>query len=332
MSDYDAVLLVSFGGPEGPDDVLPFLRNVVRGRNVPEARLVEVAKHYDHFGGKSPINDQCRALLQALSAEFETQGVSLPLYWGNRNWHPMLADTVAQMKSDGVKRALAFVTSAYSSYSSCRQYLNNIDQARADSGPDAPVIDKLRVFYNHPGFIKANADSVKASLAKLPGAERLVFTAHSIPESMAKGCDYVDQLNEACRLVADAVGHQHWDLVYQSRSGPPSVPWLEPDINDHFRALCDKGVRSVVVSPVGFVSDHVEVIWDLDHEASDTAKECGIAYERAGTASLHPAFVSMVAELVLERLGQAEPRALGPHGVRRQPCAPDCCAPASRGL
>jgi ferrochelatase len=299
---YDALLLVSFGGPEHPDDVLPFLANVTRGRSVPPERLAEVAQHYQHFGGVSPINQQCRELLEALRA-----GSDMPVYWGNRNWHPMLADTVAQMRDDGVRHALAFVTSAYGGYSSCRQYLEDIAAARAAVGPDAPVIEKLRHFHDHPGFVEPHADAVRAARATLPAGDvRLVFTAHSIPVSMAStagpdGGLYEKQLNETAALVASlGAPDLPWDLVWQSRSGPPHVPWLEPDVNDHLRALADKGVTGVVVSPIGFVSDHLEVIWDLDNEAADTARRLGMAYARAGTPGTDPRFVAMVRDLVRE--------------------------------
>lgn len=309
---YDALVLLSFGGPEGPDDVLPFLENVTRGRNVPPERLAEVAEHYQHFGGVSPINQQCRDLLAALKADFAANGLDLPIYWGNRNWHPMLADTVARMRDDGVRRALAFATSAYGGYSSCRQYWEDIAAARAAVGPDAPVIDKLRQFHDHPGFVGPHAEAVRAALTTLDpavhGRTRLVFTAHSIPTSMAaaagpEGGRYQAQLAETARLVAaDAAPDLPYDLVWQSRSGPPQVPWLEPDINDHLRELAGNGVEAVVVSPIGFVSDHLEVVWDLDTEAAETAKELGLAYARAGTPGIHPGFVSMVRELVSERL------------------------------
>ena len=273
---YDALLLLSFGGPEGPDDVLPFLENVVRGRGVPRERLLEVAEHYRHFGGVSPINAQNRALLAALRTGLDP----LPVYWGNRNWHPLVEDTVATMRDDGVGRALVFVTSAYTSYSGCRQYLDDLTRARAAVGAGAPELVKLRHYFNHPGFVEPNADAVRAALATLPDpdAARLVFTAHSVPVSMEEtsgpgGHLYTAQLREASRLVATAVRGEgaDFDLVWQSRSGPPSVPWLEPDINDHLAGLAARGVPAVTVSPIGFVSDHVEVLWDLDEEAAATA-------------------------------------------------------------
>ncbi|WFE27942.1 ferrochelatase [Solwaraspora sp. WMMD791] len=338
---YDALVLLSFGGPEGPDDVLPFLHNVTRGRNVPPERLAEVAEHYQHFGGVSPINQQCRDLLAAIRADLAAHGVDLPVYWGNRNWHPMLADTVARMRDDGVRRALAFATSAYGGYSSCRQYWEDIAAARAAVGPDAPVIDKLRQFHDHPGFVLPHAEAVRAALATLDPAvrqrTRLVFTAHSIPTSMAavagpEGGRYQAQLAETARLVAaEAAPDLPYDLVWQSRSGPPQVPWLEPDVNDHLRDLAGQGVTAVVVSPVGFVSDHLEVVWDLDTEAAATAKELGLTYVRAGTPGTHPAFVSMVRDLVRERLspdGTVTRQRLGTLPVW-DTCPVNCCTSAT---
>jgi len=320
---YDALLLLSFGGPERPEDVLPFLQNVTRGRRVPPQRLTEVAEHYHHFGGISPINEQCRALLAALRTELATHRLDLPLYWGNRNWHPMLADTLASMRDDGITRALAFVTSPYGSYSSCRQYLEDIAAARAAVGPRAPAIAKLRHYHDHPGFVDPHADGVREALARLEPAPRertrLVFTAHSIPAQMAQRSGpqgfrsgsqaspdyglYQAQLTEAAGLVAGrAAPELGWDLVWQSRSGPEHVPWLEPDINPHLEALAAGGTAAVVVSPIGFVSDHLEVLWDLDAEAADTAKRAGLAFARAATPGIDPRFVAMVRELVVERI------------------------------
>ena len=259
---FDALLVLSFGGPEKPDDVIPFLENVLRGRNVPRERMLAVAEHYYHFGGKSPINDQNRALIAALEIELASHGPRLPIYWGNRNWHPMLADTLRQMKADGVRRALGFVTSIFSSYSGCRQYLEDIQRAQAEVD-GAPEIQKLRSFYNHPLFIDAQADRVRETLGGRQAS--IIFTAHSVPMSMADTSDYQKQLQESCRLVAERLGCSDWKLVYQSRSGPPSQPWLEPDIADTLRAL-DPG-SDVVVVPIGFISDHMEVIYDLDIEA-----------------------------------------------------------------
>jgi protoporphyrin/coproporphyrin ferrochelatase len=334
---YDALLLLSFGGPEGPDDVLPFLENVVRGRGVPRERLLEVAEHYRHFAGVSPINEQNRALLAAIRAALADLP-TLPVYWGNRNWHPLVEDTVATMRDDGVRRALVFVTSAYTSYSGCRQYQDDLVRARAAAGEGAPELHKLRHYFNHPGFVEPNADAVRAALAGLPGHPdvRLVFTAHSIPTSMEVtsgpgGHLYSAQLREASRLVAEAVRGPgaDFDLVWQSRSGPPSVPWLEPDVNDHLEALATAGTSAVVVSPIGFVSDHVEVRWDLDEEAAATAAKLGLGYARAGTVGTDPRFVRMVRQLVEERTAGAPPLALGRMGPSHDVCPLDCC-PAPR--
>lgn len=330
---YDAVLIVSFGGPEERDDVLPFLENVTRGRNIPRDRLLEVAEHYYHFGGRSPINDQCRALISALGTELAEHGPNLPIYWGNRNWHPFLVDTVRQMQHDGIRHALAFVTSAYSSYSGCRQYLEDIAKARAAIGEGAPKIEKLRVFYNHPGFIEACADRVRESLNQfLPNETgvRLVISAHSIPCSMAETSNYEKQLRETSRLVSEAVGFSDWDLVFQSRSGPPSQLWLGPDILDHLRALHGRGIKNVLLAPVGFVSDHLEVRYDLDVEAMDVAGELGMKMVRAGTAGTHPAFIRMLRQLIQERVWSNEPKlALGSFEASDDFCEANCC-PAPR--
>ena len=335
MPSYDAFLLVSFGGPERMEDVMPFLANVLRGRSVPEERLRAVAAHYERFSGVSPINAQNRALLEALRAEFDRHGLRLSLYWGNRNWHPLLPDTMKRMADDGISRAIAFVTSAFSSYSSCGQYLEDIARARAAVGERAPRIDKVRAFYNHPGFIEAMSDRVRAAFEQLPAgrraAARLAFTAHSIPLAMASGCAYVAQLEEACRLVAAGAGRAEWGLAYQSRSGALHQPWLEPDILDHLRVLRDQGATDVVVAPIGFVSDHMEVRYDLDLEARGRAEELGLNLVRAGTAGSHPRFVSMVRELVEERQrGAPERPALGTLGPVPDVCPEDCC-PAGSG-
>lgn len=318
LSKYDALLLVSFGGPEGPDDVIPFLENVLRGRNIPRERLLEVARHYELFGGVSPINQQNRELIAALKREFDKQGPPLPIYWGNRNWHPLLADTLRQMAADGIRNALAFVTSAYSSYSGCRQYLENIAEAQAVVGPTVPRVEKLRAFYNHPLFIEANVEHIREAWNKLdnPAAAQLVFTAHSIPEAMAANCDYVVQLTETADRIARTLNVENWRLVYQSRSGSPSQPWLGPDICDHLQTLHREGVNEVVVAPIGFVSDHMEVLYDLDVEARTVAGELGMKLVRASTAGTHPAFVRMIRDLVLERVDNRVPPLV---------CAPDCC-------
>jgi len=315
---YDALLIVSFGGPEAESDVIPFLENVLRGRNVPRERLVAVAGHYYHFGGRSPINDHCRELIAALRRE-----IALPVYWGNRNWHPMLADTVRQMASDGVRRALAIATSAFSSYSACRQYLENIAAARAAVGESAPEIDKLPPFCGHPLFLEASADRVRAAFARLPAdrraAARLVFTAHSIPLSMASTCRYQEQLLAVARHVSKAVDHPEWDLAWQSRSGPPGQPWLEPDILDHLQSLAAGGVKDVVIAPIGFLSDHMEVMYDLDVEAAQRCAALGLEMVRAQTAGTHPAVIRMIAELLADRQS----------GRASDLCATDCC-PAPR--
>ena len=333
---YDALLLVSFGGPERPEDVLPFLENVVRGKRVPPERLREVAAHYELFDGVSPINAENRALLVALVAELNAHGPHLPVYWGNRNWHPLLADTLAQMADDGVRRALAFVTSAFSSYPGCRQYLEDIEQARQQIGPEAPAVEKLRPFYNHPGYVEPMADRVWEALEQIPAdrraAARLVFTGHSLPLAMAQGSPYVEQLGEACQLVAGRLKRPQWDLVYQSRSGPPSQPWLGPEIGDHLRKLAAGGdVRDVVIAPIGFVCQHMEIAYDLDVEAAALCEELGLTMVRAETVGCHPRFVRMIRELVLERIDPSAPRlAVGTHAPWPDVCPPNCCR-SSRG-
>ena len=329
QTTYEAVLIVSFGGPEGIDDVIPFLENVLRGRNVPRERMVQVAKHYDLFGGVSPINQQNRNLIAALKAELDENGPRLPIYWGNRNWHPLLVDTLQRMADDGIKRSIAFITSAYSSYSSCRQYRENIRDAQAVVGKRAPEVDKLRGFYNHPLFIEANADQVRSALSRVAGNPHLVFTAHSIPESMAANCEYAPQLTESSRLVAETLGQQNWQLVYQSRSGSPMIPWLGPDVCDHLRELKATGVTDVVVAPIGFISDHMEVIYDLDVEAKKVADEIGLNMVRAATAGTHPLFVKMIRELILERTDGIPVRTVGLHGPSHDVCRDDCCLQSS---
>jgi ferrochelatase len=333
VMEYDAVLLVSFGGPEGPDEVMPFLRNVVRGRDVPDERLAAVAEHYLHFGGVSPINAQCRELLGAVRVQLDAAGVQLPLYWGNRNWDPYLRDTLERMRVDGVRRTVAFVTSPFGSYSSCRQYLDDIERARTEVGAGAPTVDKIRHYHDHPGYIEPHADGVRAGLAELADVEnlRVVFTAHSIPSTMEQqsgptGGRYLAQLRETAALVAENVRPGlTWDLVWQSRSGPPHVSWLEPDINDHLAALAHAGVQGVVVSPIGFVSDHLEVAWDLDYEAAATAARLGLRFARAATPGSDPRFVAMVRDLILERLDPTRTRErLGAVPVWDQ-CPVGCC-------
>ncbi|GAB4369198.1 MAG: ferrochelatase [Bryobacter sp.] len=323
----DAILVVSFGGPDQPADVMPFLENVTRGRGIPRERLEQVAEHYYHFGGKSPINDQNLALIGEVSRTLAQQGPELPIYFGNRNWKPFLAEAFAQMKQDGVTRVFAFVTSAFSCYSGCRQYRENIAAAQKEAEAEDLEVMKLRVYFNHPGFVEPMVDEVKQALAKLPGA-RLVFTAHSIPLWMANGSKYVAQLTESARLVAEGAGAAEHDLVYQSRSGAPNMPWLEPDILDHMRALHQQGVKRLVICPIGFISDHMEVMYDLDEEAHLLAQELGMEMVRTGTAAKDHRFAEMVRELVLERRGDLpEKRALGILGPSHDVCPVDCCAP-----
>ncbi len=341
MRPYDALLLVSFGGPEGPDDVMPFLRHVTAGRGVPDERLHEVAEHYYHFGGVSPINGQNRALLAALRADFKANGLDLPVYWGNRNWTPTLPETLALMRDDGVTNAIAFLTSAYASFSSCRQYLDDIERARHQVGDGAPNVDRLRQYFNHPGFVEPMADGVKAALAKLPKTlapqAHFAFVAHSIPTAMEavsgpSGHLYAASLVEASRLVAAAAGGGHsMSLSYCSRSGAASVPWLEPDVNDRLTELAAEGTRAVVVVPIGFVSDHMEVVYDLDTEAARTAEKLGLAFARSATVGADARFVAMVRELVLERMGEVPPRALGDFGPAHDVCPPTCCRMSRAG-
>jgi ferrochelatase len=324
---YDALLVVSFGGPEGMDDVMPFLENVLRGRNVPRERMLGVARHYEMFGGVSPINQQNRNLIAALQEELKREGPELPIYWGNRNWHPLLPDTLRQMSADGIQNALAFVTSAYSSYSSCRQYRENIANAQEQVGPTAPRIDKLRTFYNHPLFIEANVEQIRSAFNRVEDPY-LVFTAHSIPESMAANCEYAAQLQETAQLIANALEIGSWRVVYQSRSGSPSQPWLGPDICDYLRELNAKGTKNVVVAPIGFVSNHMEVVYDLDYEAQNLANELGLTMVRAATAGTHSAFVKMIRELILECTDNAPARFLGLRGPSHDVCPADCCLPS----
>jgi len=328
---YDAILVVSFGGPESKEEVIPFLENVLRRRNVPRERMLAVAEHYYHFEGGSPINQQTRELIVALDAELDRHGPRLPIYWGNRNWHPLLADTLRKMKQDGIKRALGFVTSAYSSFSGCRQYREDIARARVEVGAGAPEVDKLRAFFNHPGFVDATVERMREALHEVPGNARgnvqIVYTAHSIPVSMANTSDYVTQLEEVRRLVSAALGHRNDALVYQSRSGAPGQPWLEPDVLDYLRQVKAGNLASpVVLAPIGFISDHLEVVYDLDVEARRLCDSLGLPMTRAKTVGVHPKFVSMIRELILERMNPgAERRALGSLGARGDVCGEECC-------
>lgn len=337
LPPYDSFLLVSFGGPEGPDDVMPFLENVLRGKNVPRERMLEVAEHYAHFGGVSPINEQNRQLMAAIENEFASAGIDLPVYWGNRNWEPFFPDTLRQMRDDGRKRSLAFFTSMFSCYSGCRQYRENIIAAREEVGDDAPLVEKVRMGFNHPRFIETMADSVRTAMATIDADvadTTLLFTAHSIPMSMADNCDYLKQLQESSRLVAESVGASDWRLVFQSRSGPPQQPWLEPDVLDAIGEMDDaKKLSSLVVLPIGFVSDHMEVMFDLDEEAAQLCQQRGIKMARAATAGTSPSFVQMIRMLVEERLGKTnEKLAVGELGPWHDVCPQDCCTytPARR--
>lgn len=328
---YDALLFVSFGGPDGPEDVVPFLENVTRGRGVPPERLREVAKNYDLFGGKSPINEQNRALIRALEEELALRGPRLPVYFGNRHWKPTLEEAIAAMAKDGVRRAVAFVTSAYSSYSGCRAYLEDIERARSRVGDAAPQIDKLRAFWNHPGFVEPMAANVQSAIERVPAPRRdravVAYTAHSIPLAMSESCDYLAQIRDAAALIDERLQPRlRSELVFQSRSGPPEQPWLEPDIVAHLEALHAGGISDVVVAPIGFICDHMEVVFDLDTQARQRADELGMNLTRAATVGVAPAFVGMIAELVRERIHPVAPRrALGSMGARVVPCAPDCC-------
>ncbi|PPK98381.1 ferrochelatase [Kineococcus xinjiangensis] len=349
MSDvrpYDALLLLSFGGPEGPDDVMPFLENVTRGRGIPRQRLEEVAEHYLHFGGRSPINDQNRALLAALGAELRSRGLDVPLVWGNRNWAPYLTDALREVHEGGARRVLAVLTSAYSSYSSCRQYREDLARSVAELAAEgrALAVDKLRHYFNHPAFVDTNARAVLAALEGLDegvrASARLVFVTHSVPDAMndvsgPEGGAYVRQhLDVAAAVaarVAESTGREHaWDLVYCSRSGPPSQPWLEPDVNDHLRELAGQGAAAVVLAPVGFVSDHMEVVFDLDTEALETAAELGLPCARAATVGTDAHFVAGLVDLVEERAalargGSPAKPAAGSLGPSHEVCPVGCC-------
>ena len=310
--DFDALLLLSFGGPEGPEQVMPFLENVTRGRGIPSERLVSVAEHYQHFGGVSPINGINRELIRTIEAELASRGMALPVYFGNRNWDPYVEDAVALMRDNGIRRAAVFSTSAWGGYSGCTQYQEDIARGRTATGPDAPELIKLRQYFDHPLLIAMFADAIKEAAATLPeelrDGARLVFTAHSIPRRAASRCGpdlYERQVGYTAGLVAAAAGHRDYDQVWQSRSGPPQVPWLEPDVGDHLEALAQLGTKAVVVCPVGFVADHIEVVWDLDNELAEQAAAAGIAFARATTPNAQPRFGRMAVDLIDElRLGR----------------------------
>ena len=320
MNSFDALLVVSFGGPEKHEDVMPFLENVLRGKNVPRERMLEVAEHYYHFDGRSPINQQNLELIMALKQEFKNHGLTMPIYWGNRNWHPFLADTLKQMQADGIRHAAALVTSAFGSYSGCRQYREDIAKAQQAVSVESIAIEKLPNFCDRPEFIEAITDRVRAAMTELSQAEQLIFTAHSIPMSMADASPYVRQLKEASAAVAAACGMNSWTLVYQSRSGPPTQPWLAPDICEYLRAQHAAGIRRVIVCPIGFISDHMEVLYDLDTEARALCDEIGLKMVRAGTVGSHPRLVSMVRDMFLH--------------ARTSPvlahCEPGCCPTPQR--
>jgi len=342
-ADYGAIVLHSFGGPDGPDDVMPFLENVTRGRNVPADRLATVVEQYALFGGTSPINDLNLQLIDALTTELAGRGITVPIHYGNRNWRPFLRDTIARLADEGVARVLSLATSAYSGFSSCRQYLLDIEDAVA-SAPAPIEVDKIRPFWNHPGFIDANVAHVSASLQQLADAGvaaidvPIVFTAHSIPTAVAATSDYELQLRDAAALVlaqlreGDLTEQTSVDLAFQSRSGPPQVPWLEPDIADRLADLAGSGATAAVVAPIGFISDHMEIVYDLDTLAAARANELGITMVRASTAGTHPSFVAALASLIEERIHGIEPLALGELGAR-MPCERGCCpAPIRPGV
>jgi protoporphyrin/coproporphyrin ferrochelatase len=336
---FDAVLLLSFGGPEGPEQVRPFLENVTRGRGIPPERLDDVAQHYLHFGGVSPINGINRELIEQIRAELADRGNKLPVYFGNRNWEPYIQDTVATMRDDGIRRAAVFTTSAWGGYSSCTQYLEDIVRARRAAGDDAPELVKMRHYFDHPLLVEMFADGIEAAAATLPdavrGEARLVFTAHSIPVQAHSRCGhelYSRQVAYAAGLVAAAAGYLEFDQVWQSRSGPPRIPWLEPDVADHLTALAADGTAAVIVCPIGFVADHIEVVWDLDIELRRQAEAAGIAFARAAAPNADRRFARLAVDLVEElRTGASPARVVGPDpvpgygcSVNGAPCSPDC--------
>lgn len=323
---YEAVLLVSFGGPERREDVQPFLDNVLRGKSVPEARRQEVAEHYYRFDGRSPLSAANRALQAGLERELAAHGPRLPVYLANRNWHPLLPDVLRQMAADGVGRALAVVTSAFGSYSGCRQYLEDIERARRAAGEGAPQVDKVRLFFNHPDFIAIWAERVRSGLAQAGPGAAVLFTAHSIPLAMAETGPYEAQLREAARLVAEAADARDFQLAYQSRSGPPQQPWLEPSVETALDALAARGVNAVVLAPLGFLADHMEVVYDLDVEAAAHARSLGLRMVRLATPGDHPALPALLRELILERIDTAQRRrASGSLEAWGDVCPEGCC-------
>ena len=328
--DFDAVLLLSFGGPEGPEQVMPFLENVTRGRGIPRERLAAVAEHYLHFGGVSPINGINRELIAQLQRQIE-----LPVYFGNRNWEPYVEDAVAAMRDNGIRRAAVFTTSAWGGYSSCTQYVEDIARARATAGGDAPELVKLRQYFDHPLLVEMFTEAIGAAAQTVPEGARLVFTAHSIPSGARSRCGpdlYSRQVGYASRLVAAAAGYDDYDQVWQSRSGPPQVPWLEPDIADHLATLAGAGTKAVIICPIGFVADHIEVVWDLDHELRQQAQELGIAFARAATPNADPRFARLAVDLVDElrsgrdpaRMPGSDAPPLQGFSVNGTVCTPDC--------
>jgi ferrochelatase len=339
MSSFDALLLLSFGGPEGPEQVMPFLENVTRGRGIPTERLAAVAEHYLHFGGVSPINGINRELISAIEAELALRGVEMPVYFGNRNWEPYVEDAVSQMRDNGIRRAAVFCTSAWGGYSGCTQYQEDIARGRASAGPQAPQLTKLRQYFDHPLLVQMFAEAIRDAAATLPeelrGGARLVFTAHSIPLRAASRCGpdlYERQVGYASALVAAAAGYRVYDQVWQSRSGPPRIPWLEPDVSDHVRALAAAATPAVIVCPVGFVADHIEVVWDLDEELRLQAQDAGIAFARAATPNADRRFARLAVDLVDElRTGRQPERVSAPNAVPLRgpsvngaPCAQEC--------
>ena len=328
---YEAVLLVAFGGPEAPDQVEPFLKRVTAGRHIPAERLAEVADRYARFGGVSPINARLRTLVESVEAELRAAGSGLSVYWGNRNAPPLLTETVAEMRDDGIGRALAWIASPYSSHSTCRRYREDIETACAEVGPSAPQVDVIRPHHDHPGLIQPAADRLAEALSSLPTDDATVlFSSHSLPVDLAARCDYEAQVNEAASLVAERAGltdRQRWEIVWQSRSGHPGVPWLEPDVSDRVQLLGEAGVRSVAVSPIGFPVENFEVAWDLDIEAAEHAARAGMNFARAECIDNDPRFVAMIRDLVAERTDpdHTGPAALGQSGVRPNDCPADCC-------